>query len=85
MSIPIERQKPDAKPVNPIIGDLLLSVNHMPIIQRSVSSSQKTDTIVELTQIAAQLWKLFDAAASLTLEFCSKTPEKNDIILFFTR
>ena len=85
MSIPIERQQSDAKPVNPIIGDLLISVNHMPVIRRSVSENQKTDATVELAQIASQLWKLFDAAASLTLEFCSKSPVKNDIIVFFTR
>ena len=85
MSISKERPTFDASPSEPIIGDVLMSVNHMTVIRRPVSKSQKTDAIVELAQIACQLWRLLDSAASLTLEFCSKSLDKNDILVFFTR
>ena len=87
MSISITKKRPqdDSKPIDPIIGYMLVSVNHTPVIKRSVTASQKSDVSVELTQMVAQLWKLFGAAFSLTLEFCSENSADRDIIVYFTR
>ena len=80
-----KRPKEDANPVDPNIGYFLISVNSTPVIRRPVSSSQKTDASVELAQMASQLWKLFGVACSLSLEFCSQSSDKRDIIVNFTR
>lgn len=85
MSLLKKRPKNDAKPADPIVGYLLISVNSTPVLKRPVSSSQKTDVSVELTQMASQLWKLFGVACSLSLEFCSDTDNSRDIIVNFTR
>lgn len=80
-----KRHKEDAKPADPIVGYFLVSVNSTPVIRRPVTSSQKTDVSVELTQMASQLWKLFGVACSLSLEFCSDSDKSRDIIVNFTR
>lgn len=85
MSFIKKRPKEDAKPADPIVGYLLISVNSTPVLKRPVSSSQKTDVSVELTQMSSQLWKLFGVAFSLSLEFCSNTDNSRDIIVNFTR
>lgn len=85
MSILKTCQKKDAKSVDPIIGYLLISVNSTPVIQRSVTASQKSDVSVELAQMASQLWKLFSVAHTLSLEFCSHSRDERDIIVNFTR
>lgn len=85
MSILKMRPKKDAKPVDPIIGNLLINVNSTPVIQRPVTASQKSDASVELAQMASQLWKLFSVAYTLSLEFCSHSSDKRDIIVNFTR
>lgn len=85
MSFFKKRLKEDAKPSDPIIGYLQISVNSTPVIRRPVSSSQKSDTSVELAQMASQLWKLFGVACSLTLEYCSDSGDTCDILVNFTR
>lgn len=85
MSILKMRPNRDAKPVDPIIGYLLVNVNSTPVIQRSVTANQKSDVSVELAQMASQLWKLFSVAHTLSLEFCSHNSDKRDIIVNFTR
>lgn len=85
MSFFKKRRMEDAKPTDPIIGYLLISVNSTPVLKRPVSLSQKTDVSVELTQMSSQLWKLFGVACSLSLEFCGDTDNSRDIIVNFTR
>ena len=75
----------DVKTSDPIIGHLLICVNSSPVLRRSVTASQKTDVSTELAQLTSQLWKVFDAASSITLEFCSHSCDKRDIIVNFTR
>lgn len=85
MSILKKRLKEDAKPLDPIIGYFLISVNSTPVIRRTVSASQKTDTSVELAQLASQLWKLFGVACSLTLQYYSDSSNNSEILVNFTR
>ncbi len=85
MSFFKKRHNEDAKPADPITGYFLISVNSTPVIKRPVSSSQKTDVSVELAQMSSQLWKLFNVACSLSLEFCSNSDNSRDIIVNFTR
>lgn len=85
MSLLKKRPKVDAKPLDPITGYLQISVNSTPVIRRPVTACQKSDTSVELAQMASQLWKLFGVACSLTLEYCSDSGETRDILVNFTR
>lgn len=85
MSLFKKRPKEDVKPLDPIIGYLQISVNSTPVIRRPVTASQKSDTSVELAQMASQLWKLFGVACSLTLEYCSDSGDNRDILVNFTR
>ena len=85
MSLLTKHPKVDAKPADPIIGYLLVSVNSTPVIKRPVTQSQKSDVSVELTQMLSQLWKLFGVACSLTLEFCSNSSNNKDKIVNFNR
>ncbi len=87
MSISISKKRPkeDAKPVDPIIGYMLVSVNSTPVIKRPVTASQKSDVSVELAHLSCQLWKLFGIACSLTFEFCSNSSDDRDVILNFKR
>ena len=85
MSFIKKRLKDDANPIDPNVGYFLISVNSTPVVKRLVTSSQKSDVSVELAQMASQLWKLFDVACSLSLEFCSNANNTRDIIVNFTR
>lgn len=85
MSILKMRPKKDAKPINPIIGYLEVNVNGTPIIRRPVTASEKDDSTTELVTMSAQMWKMFNVAHSVSLDFCGEDEGTCKTIVKFER
>lgn len=87
MSVLKMRPKKDAKSVtNPIVGYVEIAINGSPVIRRSVTSPEKENTTIELSQMVSQMWKLFNAAFEAALYFAPEDKNSDvETIVKFTR
>lgn len=85
MSILKMRPKKDANSINSIVGYLEVNANGTPIIRRPVTASEKDNAIAELVTMSAQMWKMFNVAHSLSLDFCAEDSSTCKTIVKFER